>query len=278
MPYDSPPVPFDFSKFDEAFKRERHRMLRHAAQDVLDYIFPNRVEQGQIYAVTGAGPFLAADLQGLFERAGFYQSEEVERLSELDFLEDFISEFYMVVGREGFDTGLLDWALEQLAAEPGSLIVLSQEDFLNDWLFGRYQPYTRNDPRVWEHPALKYLAEHSGPRWPWPSTEPEPSLGGEVDTNGWRTVHPLKARFGYTVGSIENLSDQERRRRLDKALTTSDNPLTLAQVVNHLAGQARLKKRITSRDYSEAIAKWERDLAYLKEKYYRNQFFWPATE
>lgn len=278
MSYDSPPVSFDFSAFDEASKRERHRMLRFAAQDVLDHIFPSRVEQGQIYAVTGDGPFQETDFRELFERAGFYEEQAVSRLSELDTFDEFFSDYYLIVGREAFDTGLLDWALEQLADEPGTLLIFSQEDFLNDWLFGHYEHYTRNDPRVWNHPALRYLAEHSGPRWPWPSIEPEPSLGGEVDTNGWRTVHPLKARFGYTVGSIENLSDQERRRRLDKALTTPDSPLSLSEVVNHLAGQVRLKKRITSRDYSEAVAKWERDLAYLKDKYYRNQFFWPATE
>ena len=278
MSYDSPPVAFDFDAFDEAFKHERHRMLRFAAQDVLDHIFASRVEQGQIFAVTGDGPFQEIDLQALFERAGFYQTEEVERLSELDFLEDFVPEFYMVVGREEFDTDVLDWALEQLAAEPGTLLIFSQEDFLDHWLFGNYEPYTRNDPRVWSHPALTYLAEHSGPRWPWPSTEPQPSFGGEVDANGWLKEHPLRARFGYTVGSKENLNDQERRRRLDKALTTPDNPLSLSEVVNHLAGQVRLKKRDTSRDLSEAISKWERDLTRPVGRADLADPFWPATE
>ena len=278
MIYDGPPISFDFSEFDENTKRERHWMLRQAAQDVLDHIFPHRVEQGQIYAVTGDGPFLETDFMELFERAGFYEEQAVSRLSELDTFDEFFSDYYLIVGREAFDTGLLDWALEQLANEPGTLLIFSQEDFLNDWLFGRYEHYTRNDPRVWNHPALKYLAEHSGPRWPWPSTEPEPSLGSEVDANGWRKVHPLKARFGYTVGSKENLSDQERRKCLDRALGDPVEPLTLQEVVNHIAWQVRWKKRDDSHYFANAIAKWERDLSYLKEKYYRRQFVWPETE
>src|SRR5690606_12607050 len=93
---------------------------------------------------------------------------------------DFFTEYYMIVGRDGFDEALLDGVIETLRAYPDSLLILSQEDFLNNWLFGRYEPYSRADPRVYEHPGLSYIAENSGPNWPWPSTEPEPSLGGEV--------------------------------------------------------------------------------------------------
>lgn len=277
MPYDSEPINFDFTKFEEAFSRERWIMYRHMVQDVFDHVFPHRVEQRQVYGVTGDGPFDESDLTAMLDRAGLYEDQAVELLSELPNFED-LPYHYLIVGRNNFEEGLLDWALEQLVAEPDSLLIFSQEDFLIDWMFGRYEHYTRDDPRVWDHPGLAYLAENSGPRWPWPSTTPEPSLGSEVDANGWRKVHPLKARFGYTVGAKEGLTDQERWRRLDRALTTPDDPLKLSDVVNHIAWQVRWKKKDDARYFENAIAKWERDLEYLKRNYYKRQFIWPDTD
>lgn len=272
--YGDMPVSFDFSQHDETFKYDRWLMYRHATQEVLHHLFPGRLEQRQVFAVTGNGPFAEEDLISLMERGGWYAFEEVETLGDLDSYGD-VSYYYLIVGREDFNESFLDWALEELEADPGYIVFLSQEDFLNNWLFGRYEPYTRLDMRIYEHPGLRYVAEHSGPNWPWPSTEPDPSSGGELDTNGWRLVHPLKGRFGYTVGSQEDLTDAERRRRLDKALTTHDNPLTLQEIANHIAWQARSRKKQDAQKFARAIARWESDLAYLKEKYYKRDFAWP---
>ena len=222
-----------------------------------------------------SGPFDDEDLRNLAELLGTlnpYFNDDITDLEEELAKYDFV---YVVVGRGNLDTEFLDWVLEELRQSPGSIRVLSQEDFVDYWLFNRYILYSRDDPRVWEHAALKYLAEHSGPDWPWPSTEPEPSIGTEIDADGWRKAHPLKARFGYSVSSIDNLSDQQRQVCLDRAFNAPSDPLALQEVVNHIAWQARWGKRNKSRNYADAIAKWERDLAYLKQKYYTRQFAWP---
>jgi hypothetical protein len=244
---------------------------------VLHHLFPGRLQQQHVFAVTGSGPFLESDLLAMLERGGWYEGPSADALMNVED-HPFISEYYLIVGREDFDEGLLDWVIEALRESPDSLLILSQEDFLNDWLFGRYEPYTRLDMRIDEHPGLRYVAEHSGPNWPWPSTEPEPSPPGELDTNGWLLVHPLKGRFGYTVGTQEDLTDAERRRRLDRSLTTPHDPLTLYDVAHHIAGQARLRKKQDPQKYARAIARWEGDLAYLKQKYYKRDFVWPVSD
>ena len=265
----------DFSELHRLAQPLHEQFYHLVARTTVMQIFRGSMRKGQIHDFDGSGPFDEEDLRDLAELLGMLNPYLIDDITDLeDELEEY-GFFYIVVGRSDWDTEFLDWVLEQLGHSPGSIQVLSQEDFVDYWLFNRYTPYSRDDPRVWEHPALKYLAEHSGPRWPWPSTEPEPSVGTEVNAGGWRKVHPLKARFGYTVSSIDNLSDQERQRCLDLALNAPSNPLTLLEVVNHIAWQARWRKRNQSRDYAEAIAKWERDLAYLKQRYYRNQFRWP---
>jgi hypothetical protein len=275
--YGDMPISFDFSQHDESFKYDRWLMYRHATQEVLHHLFPGRLQQQHVFAVTGSGPFLESDLLAMLERGGWYEGPSADALMNVED-HPFISEYYLIVGREDFDEGLLDWVIEALRESPDSLLILSQEDFLNDWLFGRYEPYTRLDMRIDEHPGLRYVAEHSGPNWPWPSTEPEPSPPGELDTNGWLLVHPLKGRFGYTVGTQEDLTDAERRRRLDRSLTTPHDPLTLYDVAHHIAGQARLRKKQDPQKYARAIARWEGDLAYLKQKYYKRDFVWPVSD
>ena len=54
----------------------------------------------------------------------------------------------------------------------------------------------------------------------------------------------------------------------------------LQKLANCLASFAKSKRRSQTRDYSEAIADWESDLAYLKATYYRPRtgFVWPDTE
>ena len=265
----------DFSELHRLAQPLHEQFYHLVARTTVMQIFRGSIGKGQIHDFDGSGPFDEEDLRDLAELLGMLNPYLIDDITDLeDELEEY-GFFYIVVGRSNWDTEFLDWVLEQLGQSPGSIQVLSQEDFVDYWLFNRYTPYSRDDPRVWEHPALRYLAEHSGHRWPWPSTESGLSFGTEVDQGGWRTVSVLKERFGYTVSSIENLSDLERQRRLDRALTASSDPLTLQEVVNRIAWQVRWKKQDRSRNYADAIAKWERDLAYLKQKYYRKQFTWP---
>jgi hypothetical protein len=266
----------DFSDLDEQLQPLRDLSYRRIAHKVVDQIFLGSVGRGQVLDLTGEGPFGETDLIELGLMMGVFSGYLIDSIEDASDELDAFGFLIVVVGRVDFATGFLDWVLDQLATRPGSIRVLSQEDFLNYWLFGEYERYTREDPRVWDHPALTYLAENSGPRWPWPSTDTVPSLGGDLSTEGWTNEHPLKGRFGYTVNARVGLTDAERHRILDHALTTADDPLNLYDVAHHIGWLIRSNRK--AQRFKVAITKWERDLDYLKVTYYQNNFFWPTTD
>lgn len=266
---------FDYADPTKKFEPVTEAILRILTQELQAQIFQGKVFPGQVYEVTGSGPFPEDALIDLVSKFGLYflpEHFETDR-------EQFQS-YYVVVGREAFDENFLESLLDENDMEQEErYIFLSQEAFLNYWLFGIETRYVPGDPRIDEHPGLRFLSSVGMEIWPWPSTElfPITLVNGDVETGTWRTKHILKQRFGYSVAKNAGLSAPQRQRILDTALTTRDNPLELKAVAEHLAWLARMNKRRRDARYAEAIAKWEEDLAYLKSKYYRHQFSWPRT-
>jgi hypothetical protein len=266
---------FDLDKLYPAVQTGLNTAVNAAIPDVVDFVLGHLYKQlfkgqlrGMIYEVTGNGPFQSIDLFGWFDKFGLYWSGDTEPPNL----------GYIVIGREYFEEEYLKDALETNYSIHTSFIYefYSQEDFINFWLFGVEANYYPGDPRIESHPGLTYLASLGDYPWPWPSTDDEPGSGGYLNEYYMQEKHPLLERFGYTVSAKERLTQRERRKRLDTALTVQHNPLSLQEVVEHIAYLIKRSKRRHDNKMVQAIIKWEKDLDYLHQKYYKKQFRWPS--
>jgi hypothetical protein len=246
-------------------------------------IFKGNIRLRQVLEVTGDSPLPSAQLKALLRKLGF--DEYIAPNGQL--WDDLTSEWpvpyadpplLVIVGRENFDRGVLRMTLSDYFEEGiVNTAFWAQEDFINYWLFGIEPQYIPNDPRIENHPGLKFLASFSQYPWPWPLITASPSTG-EFDNSNLEDEHLLKARFGYSVAQDKNYTDAQRQRILDDALNATTNALELKEIVYHIAWLIRTRKNINSRNFSRAITKWETDLNYLKQTYYRRQFKWPRTD
>nr|WP_323778473.1 hypothetical protein [Amylibacter sp.] len=136
---------------------------------------------------------------------------------------------------------------------------------------------------------IKNLPENEA--FKWPSTDVGFGTGGGDFQR--QEVSYLKL-LGYTVGKSDGLPTSTRQLILDRCFCGQLPPfenayelmqwgvpksaIRLRKISYHLAGLAKNFKKMQSRGYGEAIADWEEDLKYLKEKYYIgqfNSFLWP---
>lgn len=132
------------------------------------------------------------------------------------------------------------------------------------------------------------------PDWPWPITEPGES---RVDSGGG-TWHGQESSglsiCGYRVGA-KGLNPLERTRLLNHFFRSPLPPVVsrhfgdaygdpgsekrLRRMANVIARNCRDFKRRSRARYADAIADWEKDLAYLKKTYYRASMFpWPSLD
>lgn len=127
----------------------------------------------------------------------------------------------------------------------------------------------------------------------WPSTKAwlgnGPFTAKELSPEGMLSI------MGYSVGQSGDLTDQERRRLLDHIFSENlpvipsvasrnewgdpETPKRLKKMANCLASFCRNAKRRSDRDMDLAIARWEADLRYLRDKFYFGKFTfgWPDT-
>ena len=129
----------------------------------------------------------------------------------------------------------------------------------------------------------------------WPSTETNPSWFGSsiLDANGWPVESPLKL-LGYNVNQKENLSAGKRFTILAFSFKSTRLPWVkdqrymlewgcasssarLKRIANHLAAMGR---RMRNKHFTEALNRYDTDLAFLKENFYKPmfKFSWPSTE
>ena len=141
----------------------------------------------------------------------------------------------------------------------------------------------------WSHQRLQ--AEQHPDFFRWPSTVAWIGTGGfwvgDLDVEGALRL------FGYSVGQDADLSDAQRRHRLDLVFSAVIPPFTewrrvlewgepstaprLKKMANCLASFARNGARRPEPFMVLPVRKWRADLGYLHDRYYRDhfKFGWP---
>ncbi len=151
----------------------------------------------------------------------------------------------------------------------------------------------RKRKRELKDKTYKRLIEIAGAYFQWPTTN---APGGNRRLSG--TLWPEKgllSYLGYHVGE-RGLPTAERQAILDavylEAVPTLNNPvymadwgsphssLRLQKIAESIASFCRLRKRSDRTFTSAAVANWESDLAYLKQKHYDGvyDFPWPRPD
>ena len=225
--------------------------------------------------VVGEGPWGGDDFQSLLQDRQFevYRDGYAEQVEVL------------IVGRTGWNEETL---IHQIECRDGKrLRVYSQELFGIALMLG-IDPLDSEDRdplfRIVEnHPAFDFLL---GQEFPWPEYQPGTG-GGEFTQSG--VDHSPLFELGYSVAKNRALSIQERRSCLADAMTSDDLPRVLSDEYMEEWGEASSRKRLhriawhirmctrTHNQHDEAVGKWDADLLWLKNNYYRPfmRFTWP---
>lgn len=229
-------------------------------------------------SVLGGGPFTSDDFDTFLRR------QKIEVLFPDAYTE------VLVVGRDGWSEKEFDRLLRRRSGK--SLRVYSQEMFLA-YLISGNDPLEDEDIAVRfgrGHPALELLQAMG---FLWPTTDVRGFGPGHDGATAWRSEGFLKAK-GYQVGYYGDPS-RFRHRALTKAFGArvprrfgSDyvencglprSSLRLERMARSIARFCCMAKGRSRADLSQAIADWERDLKWLKRKYYDGhyRFTWPST-
>jgi hypothetical protein len=141
------------------------------------------------------------------------------------------------------------------------------------------------------HPGLEYLQSVG---FAWPTTTVKGFGGGQFGHAEWRSEGFLRA-VGYRVAHGSKNERAVRRRALIRAYGArvpkrfgvdyaeqwgpATSSARLESMVNSIARFCRLGKG-RGRAFANACTRWERDLRWLKRKYYvgRYRFNWPSVE
>ena len=223
----------------------------------------------------GEGPWDWRSYQHLLTHRGFdvYRDDSVAKVEVL------------ILGRDGWSKTAL---MEQLEARAGKRIrVFSQELFVLA-LALNFDPLESEDEAtllrlVENHPAFEYLL---GNDFPWPAS-------GDGDGTGEFTHsgadHSPLFELGYSVAKMRGLAMSQRHSCLEQAFTDEQLPWVLSDDYMLEWGDGETRQRLhriawhismltrTHNQHEEAVAKWESDLQWLKEKYHKPfmRFSWP---
>jgi hypothetical protein len=232
---------------------------------VVDAAWPRLPAVARSVRFVGDGPWLAVELREAFP------SKELDSSESTDGFVDTI-----VVGRDAE----LDWADRALILQtPRPARFVPQEAWIALLLFDA--DWWLDDPAqlnviIDNHPPLQAVRAlwPSGPAWHWPSTEPPGTGGGEP--GNLEAQSPL-FRLGYNVSE---LNEDGRWQVLSR---TAVPLLGLRAVAEHIAFLVKLRKlqHNGAYRYRYAIGEWEKDLAKLRDAYYRLErpsFPWPQTQ
>jgi hypothetical protein len=215
---------------------------------------------GQIIGVTGTAPYRANVIRNMIiARGGIIGSAHMWEHEQI-----------IVVGRTHYDRDYLQQSIK-LGLKYGFVCRYMSQEAFSDLCHHEVWPYYyHGDPRIKEHAGLSYLAFIG---FKWPSTAGGPG-DGSLEANGWSRSHPLAYTFGYSVG--KDVSIRARREALKLALTSRS--MGLQEVVEHIAFLVRINKGRWDDHMEGAIARWEEDLDWLYDTYYKGSiytFFWP---
>jgi len=230
-------------------------------------------------SLLGRGPFGQHDLRSFFHRV------------KLDvFSPDAYTEV-LVLGREGWRESEIQSLLRKRSRK--TLRVYSQEMFLL-YLLSERDPLEAPTIAIQlgqDHPGLDLLRSLG---FKWPTTQVKGFGSPSSNSAAWGAEGFLRAT-GYRVGYNANNTPRERRRALVHAFRTRvprrfgpdysafwgppSSSLRLERMANSLARFYRLASGRQYGDFSAACKHWERDLAWLKQKYYaaaHQRFAWPS--
>lgn len=217
--------------------------------------------KGHIVGITGVDDIvvemLIRSIGGIIGNKGMWEKEEL-----------------FVIGQDGFDKNYIKTSVRIGLIIGSPFRYLGAPEFMRFLMFGEQPNYYKGDRRVRNHPGLSFLASLG---FEWPSTYgvPGDNTGGEV-ADGWNNVSLLASKYGYSVR--QGISDRERRDSLRLAIADT-NDLGLQAVVEHIAFLVRINKGRWDDRMDAAIDRWEADLDWLYEKYYKNSIFsfvWPS--
>lgn len=252
------PLALDWDGLEGQLAEDSRAYLEAVANAAVSELFAGDVA-GQAVLLTGQGPF-DVRLGELAEKLGaevFYAEEDEFIWENIDLV---------VLGYANFWEELLMESLEH-----DHLEYMAQEEFLAELLFAQPPDYVEGDERIARHAGLSFLASIG---FEWPSTYAEPGDGSgeerERDEMSW-----LRAEYGYSAASYIPVG--RRREALDAAVQGRG----LEATADFLAWLARSRKRTGQRRLRRAIERYERDLAWLKARYYDNSphtFHWPSTD
>lgn len=196
----------------------------------------------------------------------------------------------LVIGTNDWNNGTLDSYLYRSMIEIDTIVhIYSQEMFLFRMMSG-IDPFDAPREVLEEfgrgHPALDYLANLG---FDWPSCQVYPSAKQLPEIYNW-PEKGLLLEVGYQVGKNGIVDDEQRRIILERVflhplpfvdssayMEEWGEPNTskrLQKMANILASQVRNAKRRDA-NMSTAIDHWERDLEWLKKKFYVGKYQWP---
>ena len=120
------------------------------------------------------------------------------------------------------------------------------------------------DISKWVLDAMEFSIEGEFDDWEDDSDEEENANtsypSSEFDSSSWN-VESILRQEGYTVSQREGLTDYERQNILCNVINSGK--MSKRQVVEHIELQINLRKN--KRMYNLAIAKWERDVEFLRK-------------
>lgn len=221
---------------------------------------------GQYVSTTGEGPLQERHIESIVVPQ---QGTFVDRNS-------WYKQQIVVIGRENFDKGYLNRAINITRANDLKFTFISQEALINYFATGELTKYHPDDPRIAEHPGLSYLASIG---FKWPSTYAVPGIGSGSSQQHDFDTHPLSSICGYNVQKSTLLA--KRRQALRLAISATDSKLGLRNTAYHIAGLVKWRKSQRNDKYWGAIERWEADLEWLRLNFYVNahhSFIWPSTE
>ena len=140
----------------------------------------------------------------------------------------------------------------------------------------------------------------SGESWVWPDPDPVLGTGAAGESPIFTHSESLLTVSGYSVGQKADLSEDERRDILVAVLEASlpreldelfdyeygepNSMQRLLKIANVLAANCKnFKRRSNSESYETAINRYEKDLIFLKERFYerwragQSALPWPDT-
>jgi hypothetical protein len=220
---------------------------------------------GQIVGYTGRFPFDPSDIEKLIRRLG--GTPGFDGMWQADQL--------MIIGREGFDQTYLKHSVQAGLRHGFECHYLSQEALTGLMQFGTLPGYYRGDSRIHDHAGLRCVASFG---FVWPSTDVAAPSGVVNTENGsaWPTSHEMVSVYRYRVDARTGLTLAERQERLRRAVAG----LGLRCVAEHIAANIQLAKNRQHANMESPIEKWEDDLEWLHDTFYKNSiraFVWPRV-